>query len=215
VSLYLGFKGLDATLDELRRSPALTSALGANGKLVAALLADVAPLFRGEGALYAGPADAYTLVLKVDDEAAARETLGRLATLAGAFFQNVPQPVRIGGVAAQRLRIRNVTLYYAVFRGILVVTSAEAGIRGLASPSGPRLADSKAWQDAKAAAEAPEETTGILYADVAKLAPLLAELRGGAGKGPSARDLAPFGTALLYGSVDGSVLTVKGFASVR
>jgi hypothetical protein len=219
VSLYVGFKGLDATLDELRRSPALTSLLGSNAKLVGALLADVVPLFKGEGALYVRPAadadDVYALVLKVDDEAAAEATLGRLATLAGAFFQNVPQQVQVAGVAAHRLRVRGVTLYYAVFGGKVVVTNAERGIRELAADGGHRLAGSKPWRDARAAAGMPDETTGILYADLAALAPLIGELRKGTDKQSLQRDLAPFGPSLLYGSVDGSVLTVKGFASVR
>jgi hypothetical protein len=214
VLLYAGFKGLDATLDEFRRSPALASLLGANAKLVGGLLDDAIALFKGEGAFYvrAGSPLEYTLVLRVADDLAAATTLDRIATIVGALTQQVPAPVRIGTVTAKRLKVRKQTLYYAVFAGRLVVTTSESGIADLRRP-GPRLAGSQAWRAAKTAAALPRETTSILFANVPGARPFLAKNKGLPAE--VTRNLAPLGTALVYGSVDGSVLSLKGFVSVR
>jgi hypothetical protein len=201
VSLYVGFKGLDATLDELRRSPAFASVLGSNAKLLGGLLDDTIALFEGEGAFYVR-GDESTLVLKVADQQAAAATLERLATVVGALSQQVPERILIGDVLAKKLVLGKLALYYAVFGGKLVITTAESGIAGLEVGSGARLAGSQAWRSATAAAGLPHETAGILYADLQEL--------------PQAhRDLKPLGTALAWASVNGSVLTVKGFVSVR
>jgi hypothetical protein len=59
----------------------------------------------------------------------------------------------------------------------------------------------------------PGETAGVFFADVPRALPLLAKSKA---LSPQVkRNLAPIGTALVYGSVDGSVLSVKGFVSVR
>ena len=218
VSLFVGFKGQDATLDELIRSPAVSARLGSAARLLGGVLDDVIALFKEEGALYvrqgaAGPE--YTLVLKVADETAAAETLGRLATLASALQQKLPETVEVEGVTATKITVGKTDLYYAVFDGKLAVSNALGGIRGLRTTTG-RLSGSRAWQDAVAAAGMPEQTAGILYADVNRALPLLEGLVKDKASLPKLRrTLAPLGTALLYGSVDGSVLSVKGFVSVR
>ena len=214
VSLFVDEKGLDATLDELKRSPALTANLGSVAKLLGSgLLDDVIELFRGEAALYVRPlpkGPEYTLVVKVDDEDRANQTLDRLTTLAGAASQALPEHPRIEGVLATKLTVAKTTLYYGVFDGKVVVTTQPSGIRGLVR-QGPRLADSPGWQAAADAAKLPEETAGIAYADVQRALPLLQTL---AGAKPH-DGLAPLGNGMLWASVDGSVLSVRGSVAVR
>jgi hypothetical protein len=214
VSLYVGFKGLDATLDELKRTPAFSKLLGPAAKALGSLLDETIALFRGEGAFYVRPGSPaeYTLVLEVADEQAAASTIDRLAILLSALTQQVPEPVTVGAVTAKKLTAGKLTLYYAVFGGKLVVTTSESGISGL-EQSGGRLAGSQAWNDAKAATGMPRETAGIVYADVPRTLPLLAKIK--ALPPQVRRNLAPIGSALAYASVDGSVLTVRGFVSVR
>jgi hypothetical protein len=214
VAVYVDVKGLDATLDEFRRSAGFSSVFGSNAKLIGGLLGDTIALFKGEGAFYVRPSSPveYTLVLKVADEQAATATLDRLATLVGALTQQVPEPVVIGDVTAKKVLVGKLTLYYAVFSGKLVVTTSENGISGLQQTAG-RLAGSKAWNGAKAAAEMPGETTGIVYADVRRALPLLPKSK--ALPAQVRRNLATIGTALVYGSVDGTVISLKGFVSVR
>ena len=117
VSLFVDEKGLDATLDEIKRSPALTAQLGSVAKLLGSgLLDDVIALFRGEAALYVRPlakGPEYTLVVKVDDEDRANQVLDRLTTLAGAASQALPEHPRIAGVLATKLTVAKTTLYSA------------------------------------------------------------------------------------------------------
>jgi hypothetical protein len=215
VSLLVDFKGLDTTLEQLRRTPALSKQLGPAVKALGGLLDEAIALFEGEGAFYVRPGTPteYTLLLKVADEGSARATLDRLATLVSAYLQQVPEPVEIAGIQAKKLTVGKITLYYAVVDGKLVITSAESGI-GLLREGG-RLADSQAWRAAKAAAGMPDTTAGILYADVQRLVPVLERLTKKPLSAETKRNLAALRTALLYGSVEGSVLSVKGFVSVR
>ncbi len=214
VSVFVDAKGLDRTLDELKRSPELADRLGTIGKaLGSGVLDDVIGLFKGEAAVYARPlpkGPEYTLVVKVEDEIAAKDTLDRLATLAGAAGQAVPAHLQVGGVDVTKITVGTTTLYDAVFGGKVVVSSAASGIRGLLGPA-PRLAASPRWQAATQAAGMPDETAGIFYADLHRALPLLETL---AGAKPATTQL-PLGTSLLWASVDGSVLTVRGFVSVR
>src|SRR5581483_12462026 len=103
--------GLDATLDELKRSPAGSAQLGQATKAVGPLIDEVIGLFKGEGAFYARPGPEYALVLKVDDEASARETLDKLGTLAGAAAQRAPEQVEVDGVQANQVRVGKTTVY--------------------------------------------------------------------------------------------------------
>jgi hypothetical protein len=62
----------------------------------------------------------------------------------------------------------------------------------------------------------PETTAGIVYADVRRVVPLLERLSKNKAFSPQARrNLAPLRTALVFGSVDGSIASLKGFVSVR
>jgi Protein of unknown function (DUF3352) len=220
VSLFVDFKGLDAALEQLRRSQALEKQFGSIEQALGGLLDEVIALFKNEGAVYIRPGatgSEYSLVLKVDDEAAAGVTLDKLGTLVGAFAQKAPEQVDVAGVSAKKIEVgENGAVYYAVFDGKLVLTNAEAAIRALKG-GGQRLADSQAWQDLKTSAGLPDQTVGIFYADIQKLVPLLQGL-GKDGKPLSAeakRNLAPLGAVLLYGAVNGNVATAKGFVSVR
>jgi uncharacterized protein DUF3352 len=218
VSFFVDFKGLDAFLDELRRNPELSKQLGSAEQALGGLLDELIALFKDEGAFYIrqqATGSEYTFVLKVADEPGAAATLEKLATLLGALAQKVPETVDVAGVSAKKLAVGKTEVYYAVFDGKLVVTNAESGIEGL-KLGGERLAASRAWQDAAAAAEMPDTTAGILYADVQRVVPLLEGLSKNKAFSPSVeRNLAPLGTALVFGSVDGNVASVKGIVSVR
>ena len=115
------------------------------------------------------------------------------------------------GVKVTKITVQKTALYYAVFDGKVVVTSAPSGIRGLIL-GGPRLTGTPGWQRASAAVGLPKETAGIVYGNAATALPLLAKLTGAKAQQPTKL---PFGTGLAYASVDGSVLSVKGYVGVR
>src|SRR5581483_9117609 len=140
VMLLVDAKGLDRTIEELRRSPALAAS---RNPLVQALrtgvLDDAVGLFGNEAAFYVrqlpgGPES--TLIVEVDDEVAADAIVDRLVTLAAAVTQNVPAHETIAGADATRLTLGKTTVYYAVFDGKLVATTAPSGIRGIRRPGG-------------------------------------------------------------------------------
>jgi hypothetical protein len=218
-SLFVDFKGLDAALEQLKRSPALQKQLGSVEQALGGLLDEAIALFKNEGAVYVRQGAAgseYSLVLKVDDEAAAGATLDKLGTLVGAFAQKAPEQVDVAGVSAKKITVGKTAVYYAVFDGKLVLTNAEGAIRGLKGGS-QRLADSQAWRDLKTSAGLPDQTVGIFYADVQKLVPLLQGLAKDSKplSAEAKRNLEPLGAVLLYGAVNGNVATAKGFVSVR
>ena len=228
VVLFVDFKGLDSVLQQIKSSPALQGQLGQAQAALGGLLDEVIALFKNEGAVYVqtgAAGTAYTLVLKVEDTASAQGTLDKLGTLVGALSQKPPEQVRVGGTTVEKLSLGTKTsIYYGIVGGKLVITNSEDSIRGLAG-NGERLADSQAWKDATSAADMPDQVAGILYADVHNLIPLLEKLQassstssGSTSKPMSAeakRNLAALGTVLLYGAVDGDVVTAKGFLSVR
>jgi hypothetical protein len=214
VSLFVDAKGLNATLDELRRSPLLTGQIGTIAKALGGVLDDAIGLFKGESAFYVRPLPGgpeYTLVVQVDDEVAAGAVLDHLATLASAFSQTLPQHSIVSGVPVTKLVVQKTTVYYATFDGHVVLTSAPSGIRGLVL-DGPKLTDTQGWKSASAAAGLPEQTAGIVYGDAETALSLLAKVGGSSTSVP--KDL-PLRTGLAYATVDGSVLTVNGFVGVR
>ena len=214
VTLLVDAKGLDRTLDQLKRLPALATS---KNPIVQALrtgvLDDAISLFRNESALYVRPLPGgpeYTLIVKVDDESAADAIVDRLVVLAGAVSQQVPKHQTIAGVETTMLALGKTTVYYAVFDGKLVATTASSGIRGLRH-TGRRLIETPGWHAAIATAGLPDRTAGLAYADVSQALPLVLALVGAKGQ----MRVPPLGRSLLYATVDGSVLTVRGFLALR
>ena len=204
VSLFIDVKGLDATLDEAKRTPALQKQLGEAQKALGALIDEVIGLFKGETAITVRPVggkNEFTLLVTVDDAEKAKGTLDRLATLVGAFTQKTPEPVNVAGQDFQKLSLGKSVVYYGVLDGKLVVTNAEGAITSLVN--GPYLADSQAYKDTAEAAGLPDQTTGVFYADVPKLVPLLDTLA----KSRQERQAAPArGEGPPGGAVDGDLL---------
>jgi len=64
------------------------------------------------------------------------------------------------------------TVYYGTFDGKLIVTSGDAAVAKLRA-SGSKLADSKAYKDAKETAGVPDETAGFIYMNLAEGIPML------------------------------------------
>lgn len=219
VLLALDFKGLDAFLDELRRNPAVEKQLGGAGKFLGTTIDDLVKLFAGEGALYVRsgtPSPEITLVLKVDDEAAALATVDKLVGIVALASKKAPEPVTVAGVDAKRVALgKTLSLVYAAFDGKLVVTTAESGIDALKG-GGEKLAAAQGFKDLQAAAAMPDETAGFLYANVRDALPLIDSLMKKKPMKPETRrNLEHLGATLLYGTLDGNVASLKGFVTVQ
>jgi hypothetical protein len=227
--VYAGFANLDQAarkaLDALgKSSPELNTQLGQlEGISGLSLDKDVAPLLKNEGgvAVYPSTEKVPTIVfaLKVDDEKKVRkllDQLGALAALGGGG--GAPAAVSVPGYAeAKRVKLGETELFYGTTGGKLVVSNAEAGLREIGG-SGPKLADDALFKAAKDGAEMPDRTIGFVYADLKRGLPLVLGLAESSGtKVPPAvqENTAPLQSALFYGTADGDVLRITGFAGIK
>ena len=185
VLAYVSFNDLESAFSEYRdvaaeANPDAERQLGqAEGLLGLSLEEDVLPLLSGEGAIYVRQGaiiPEVTLVTEIEDdaEAEALATLDKIVTFAANFEPSLRgvKNVEIDGVEAREVPVApTMSLYYAAFDGLLVVTSSQEGIVALRE-EGERLSDSEAFDDALDAAGVPDETQGFGYVDIKRVAPL-------------------------------------------
>lgn len=226
--LYLSFKDLERPLSNLRDlfaelEPELEGDLARlEGVLGVSLEEDVFPLFAGEGALYARPGfpiPELTLLLEVEDEAAARETLDELAAAAQRFLAlGAPRETQVSGVEVVEIPVAGpVSLRYAVFDGMLVVTTSEEGIGDLRE-DGETLADDEAFANALERADVPQETVGFAYVDLEEAIPVVLGLLGFAGDDVPdvVRDnLEPLDSLVAYADVQDELLHFSAVVTVK
>jgi hypothetical protein len=220
VLAYLSFKGLDGVIRSLADNPAVQKQLGSIEQSLGVTLADLAPLFAGEGALYVRqgiPLPEITLTLEVSDEAAARSTADKLFTRLAPALGGEISTTTVAGVQVKQIRTSSISLYYGVFDGKLVVTDSTTGIAGL-KDTGAKLADDSLFKDAKDAAGMPDSTAGFLYVNLKDAIPLIENLvtaQGGTISPTVQQNLEPLNTALVYGSVNGQQAELTGFVGVK
>jgi hypothetical protein len=182
---------------------------------------DVLPLFEGEGAVavYAadepgdedGPTPVVALVLEVEDEDAAVETLDRLVERASALLGSVEETedVEIAGVRARTVSLDRFDLVYAAFDGKLVVATAEEAIADIRG-TGDRLTDDPAYRETREAAEAPDESVGFVFVNVDSFADAAAAEDPVLGS-----EFDGLGPLFLNGSAEDDEVAVDGFLRVE
>lgn len=227
VLAYIGFNDLEQQISTFRDAlaeadPAFESQLGqAEAALGVSIEEDIAPLFAGEGALYArggGLIPEITLVTKVEDEQQALATLDDLVAGLGAFAPIAePMEVEIEGVQAREVPIQPpFSLFYATVDGKLVVTSARSGISDLLG-GGDRLADDDGFKAARDNAGMPGETTGFVYVDLQDVIPLLLGFAGAAAEVPPEvrANTEPLRSLVAWGSADGRTARFDLFVGIE
>ena len=183
VLAYLSFNDLEQVISAYRdalaeSSPELEGQLGmAEGVFGLSIEEDIAPLFAGEGAVYlrrGALVPEVTLVSRIEDEAAALETLDGLVARLGIYFPFArPERTEVDGVEVREIALSApFTLGYAAFDGLLVITTSTDGIADLREDE-DRLADADAFEEALDRADAPDETSGFAYVDLEEALPLL------------------------------------------
>jgi hypothetical protein len=223
---YLSFSRLDGIFSKFRDAaaqcdPEFERELGQFEAMVGVSLEeDIAPLFAGEGALYVrsgAPIPEVTLVLEVEDEQAAVETLDKLVEGLRAFEPDVPAPqdTEIAGVPARELPIEfPISLFYAGFDGRLVVTSSREGIAELRE-EGDRLSDDEAFRQAREDAGMPDEITGFLYLNVEDVVPLVfGFVPGSEVPGEVRNNLEPLEHLTFFGAQDGGTARFEAFLAI-
>jgi Protein of unknown function (DUF3352) len=229
VLAYVSFNDLETAFSRFRdvaaeTNPEAERQLGmAEGLLGVSLEEDVLPLLSGEGALYlraGAPIPEVTLVTEVEDEEKALETLDKIVEFAGGFEPRLRNPttVEIDGVEARELPIEPpVSLYYAAFDGLLVVTTSREGIVALRQES-DRLSDSEAFDDALDEAGVPDETQGFGYLDLESIIPVVLAFQGVAEEGiePEAQAyFDPLESLVFYGDQDDETASFTLFLGVE
>jgi|RhiMetdeSRZDD1v2_1073273.scaffolds.fasta_scaffold85774_3 uncharacterized protein DUF3352 len=229
VLAYFSFNDLETAFSRFRDAAAETNPeaeqqLGmAEGLLGVSLEEDVLPLLSGEGALYlraGAPIPEVTLVTEVEDEAKALETLDKIVEFAGGFEPRFRSPgtVEIDGVEAREIPLDPpVSLYYAAFDGLLVVTTSQEGIVALRQDS-DRLSDSEAFDDALDQAGVPDETQGFGYLDLESIVPLVLAFQGVAAEeiDPEAQAyFDPLQSLVFYGDQDDDTASFTLFLGVE
>ncbi len=220
VLAYLSFKNLQRPLDELLSLPEVEKQLGKLKAAAGVPLGDLTSLLAGEGAVYLrGGAliPEITAVLQVADEAGALATADRLAgSIADALGKRV-EPSEAGGVPAKKIDLGPVSVYYAAVGGKLVISDSPGAITGLRSAR-DRLAENPAFREAKDAAGMPDETAGFLFVNLEEVLPLIESLAQLAEqKLPPAvgENVAPLRSLIVYGTVDGGTLSLRGFLQIE
>jgi Protein of unknown function (DUF3352) len=229
VLAYFSFNDLETGFSRFRdvaaeSDPEAERQLGqAEALLGVSLEEDILPLLSGEGALYlraGAPIPEVTLVTEIEDEDKALETLDKIVQFAATFEPNAGavQTVEIDGVEARQIPLEPpVSLYYAAFDGLLVVTTSQEGIVALRQDS-DRLSDSEAFDDALDRAGVPDETQGFGYVDLESIVPLVLAFQGVAAEeiDPEAQAfLDPLQSLVFYGDQDDETASFTLFLGVE
>lgn len=220
VLAYMSFASLDDAINAIAAVPSVKQQLSQFEAQLGVTLAELAPLFAGEGALYVRqgvPIPEITIVIEQSNEATARTTVDKLFTRVAPALQGQVRSATVSGVSLKQIKGQNFSIYYGVFDGKLVITDATTGITGLRD-SGQKLADDALFTDAKTKAGMPDETAGFLYVNLKDAIPLIENLLtsfGGNIDPAVQQNLDPLKSFLLFTSVDGSKATFSGFVGVE
>ncbi len=202
-SLAASFKGLGPMLARLKTGATLDAHAKRLGPLRQLLpsLRKLAPLLTGEGVLYVKQSG---LLPEIGLEAQVADPERALAAARGAL-------------ADLAVKLGPIPLTAQISGGKLVVADSPTVVGALRA-TGPKLVDDQSYRDALKAAGAPARTTGLLYADVRQLVPLL-QIAGSALGKPIAADLATtlsrLGPLVVYGARDGTVSRVDAWARLN
>lgn len=190
---FLSFRGegLRRSLEQLRANPPLAMGLHELEREYGIDVEELASLLDGEVAFFARPGlpiPEFTLLFETKDEADAKAAVERL-------LRRVPDEPKLSVGALD---------------GIVVVSTAPDPLDDL-DESGQKLADSDRYQDALAAAEAPEQYTGLAYVDLTKVAGLIAAYADSA---EVRRNLEPLRSLVAFGAKEGDRISARAFLEI-
>jgi hypothetical protein len=186
-SLAVSFRGAGGLLSQLAAQPQFAPLVQALREYLGVGAADLAPLLRGEGVLYVGPAGLIpSLALELESSQPAK---------AAAVLRRVAQRLSAKGGDLLMLTV-------STRPGRVVLASSPQAAAALGR-SGPKLVSDRGFKDALAAADVPAKVTGLAYADVQELLPLVQAAAAALGKPLSQDTAASLGrldTAVAFGT---------------
>lgn len=217
-SLAVSFSGSAALVARLRELAGGAGAAKQLEDLTGVPLVRVAQLFTGEGLLYArraGVVPELTLALRPADPAAGAETLARLArSLAKRTGARVSTAME-RGVEVTRIGSGGASLSLGRVGDLLVATTAPGGPASFGA-GGDSLVNDPAFAAAAKRAGFEGRTSGLAYADPARLLSLVdATGNGGAAPAGLRRALGALGGIVLQTQAEGDgSATLTGFVRV-
>lgn len=215
----LSFKNLKSGVDQARSAEGVGPALGQVEQVFGVSVDELAGLFEGETMIYlrAGtPLPEVTLLLDVEDEAAALKTVDGLAARAAALLDARTGSTEVGGDKVSYVDIQGIRVSYTTFDGLLVLTSGAAGIRD-ARADGDKLSGDDRFSATKEAAGLGDTTSGFFYLDLKDAIPLLqgfADLADQQLPPEVSANLEPLDSFLVQASQDGDTISFGGFLGV-
>jgi hypothetical protein len=216
------FKGGDQLTGQVRKSLAgAGDLLKTFEQQLGVSLDDVVSLLAGEGVLYVRPGlpiPELTFVLAQTDP--------NQAATVGALFRSLATASKAqlttdseDGVMVTRLALGPISVGYAATDGLLVVTTGRGGIAALRGDKA-KLVDDPSFRKATEEVGYDGSTSGLVYADVDGLVPLLQGLAGLAGGSTSGLDdvtktLGALDSLALNVTTKGDQATLEGVLAVR
>jgi hypothetical protein len=198
--------GITQQFEALRDNPLYGMVLGEFERQAGVRLEEIVRLFEGEVVFYAAPGapiPELTLLLDAEDPARARASAERiLRSLADAAGAEVTED---GDVTTAVFP--GFTINLGTAEGTVVLTTTKDAVAELGG-SGEKLPDTDRYQDALAAADAPEEYTTLLYVDLAETVELIMGFASSSGEvvpPEVSRNLEPLRSLVAYGEKDGDL----------
>jgi hypothetical protein len=208
--------GLTQQFEALRSNPLYGLAFRQAETELGIKIEEIVRLFDGEVAFYAAPGapiPELTLLLESDDPAQARQLAERLLEVLARRGEGVIE--EDGGVTTANFD--GFTVNLASLENGLVLTTSKRAIDELKS-SGEKLADSDRFKKALDAAGAPDEYTGLLYADLAEAVALAMGYADAADANVPpevSRNLKPLRSLVVYGAKDGDLASSLIFLEIE
>jgi hypothetical protein len=185
---------------------------------------DLFPLFSKEGAIAVYHEEGKRVpnvlfVLRVDEEKATK-VIERLAALAELNDMTV-EPFEARGHTGQRFAFPYAAgffVYAVAADGMALVSNGKAPIERTLGDE-DKLTDDAVYKDARRAAEAPDDTVGFVYLNLAGAIPYINELLSFSGSelmSPEARaNTKPLESVFLFAAKDGERVTLSGFLTIK
>jgi Protein of unknown function (DUF3352) len=220
---FVNFHGFDGQLgltSRLRDFTVFGKGLQEWEELLGVTLEDISTLLEKEAVLYVRRGaliPEVTLLLEVEDAAAAMRTLDALAGKATRLGASPPQERAVGDVEAKVVDFGQLSLYYAAFDGRLLVTTTEEGIRALRE-AGDKLVDDEQYERSLEAAGVGDDEEVVLWIDLDETTDLIEQVAALSGEELSpdvVENLRPLRSALASGSSNGSETTFRIFVEVE
>jgi Protein of unknown function (DUF3352) len=182
---------------------------------------DLFPLFKEEGAVAVyradGPVPGVTFLLDIEgEEEKAQNVINRLGALMQLGEEGAVRKLEIEGVEVTQISFpdEEFVVFLGVSDGKLIASTTQAGFREALGPDTP-LADDAVYEQAREAAELPDENIGLVYVNLNQAIDFFAGLAGEEVDPKARENLEPLESTLFYAERDGNRLLFSGFLTIK